>query len=312
MNVFIAWSGQRSSDAAQFLYDWLPVVIQSVKPFMSSESIRKGSRWSQEISQSLSDCSFGILCLTSENLQSEWIHFEAGALSKVIGDVHVVPLLIGISATDVQQPLAQFQSVVPNRDEILKLLRTINEALGDGGLVDAVLVKSFDSQWGEFETKIAEFATPSERVEKHGEQRSDRSLLEEVVGLVRDQSRSLSMFDDRIRHSEYSNRRSMEHEFLRREAEKVRRDEDRDASRGAMNDSVNDTWELFEDRLLRFEGKADGKRTLYVLQDHSKEELDHDNLVILEERFGVPFQITYLTPKEFSDKQREILKNYEV
>ena len=43
-NVFISWSGARSKLIADTLYEWLPMVVQSVKPWMSSHSIDKGSR----------------------------------------------------------------------------------------------------------------------------------------------------------------------------------------------------------------------------------------------------------------------------
>ena len=39
----------------------------------------------------LSPASYGIICLTPENLASPWIHFEVGALFKGSGESHVCP-----------------------------------------------------------------------------------------------------------------------------------------------------------------------------------------------------------------------------
>ena len=40
MKVFLSWSGEASKEAATALYNWLPTVIQTVKPYMSAENIR--------------------------------------------------------------------------------------------------------------------------------------------------------------------------------------------------------------------------------------------------------------------------------
>jgi len=43
-NVFISWSGERSGLVAAALHDWLPMVVQTADPWMSSEGIEKGTR----------------------------------------------------------------------------------------------------------------------------------------------------------------------------------------------------------------------------------------------------------------------------
>jgi hypothetical protein len=100
MKVFIAWSGDRSLRVAQTLREWLPTVVQRVEPFMSERDIRTGARWRAEVANQLQDCQFGILCLTSDNLQSEWLHFEAGALSKIQEKGGVTSLLLGVTAAE--------------------------------------------------------------------------------------------------------------------------------------------------------------------------------------------------------------------
>src|SRR4051794_33907999 len=109
MKVVISWSGQLSHGVALALRDWLPSVIQSIEPFVSSEDIDKGARWSSDIPKELEDSSFGILCIPTQNLDAPWVNFEAGALSKSLERSRVAPFLFGVDRTDVKGPLLQFQ-----------------------------------------------------------------------------------------------------------------------------------------------------------------------------------------------------------
>lgn len=96
-NVFISWSGERSRWVADALRDWLPAVLQSVKPWMSAD-IKKGTRGQTTISDKLDKVKVGIVCLTPENLQEPWILFEAGALSKAVDkNSYVCTYLLGDS-----------------------------------------------------------------------------------------------------------------------------------------------------------------------------------------------------------------------
>ena len=94
MKVFISWSGKRSQALANMLRDWLPNVIQAIKPWMSDVDIDKGSRWSKDIALQLEESKVGIICLTPENLEAPWILFEAGALSKSLEKTYVCPFFI--------------------------------------------------------------------------------------------------------------------------------------------------------------------------------------------------------------------------
>src|SRR4051812_34315853 len=81
MLVFLSWSGQRSKAVAEELERWLRQVIQTVEPWISTD-IDKGLRWGPELSDRLEGSKIGIICLTKDNLDTRWILFEAGALSK--------------------------------------------------------------------------------------------------------------------------------------------------------------------------------------------------------------------------------------
>src|SRR5262245_20899010 len=118
MKVFISWSGNTSHAIALVLRDWLPSVLQSIEPFVSSEDTEKGARWATEIAQRLSDTLFGILCVTGENLSSPWLNFEAGALSKSLDKSKVSPFLVGLRPVDLVGPLSQFQATLPQFDDV--------------------------------------------------------------------------------------------------------------------------------------------------------------------------------------------------
>jgi TIR domain len=61
MKVFISWSGERSQILAQALREWLPMVLQSVDPWLSQADIEAGERWAEKIAKELEGCNFGIL-----------------------------------------------------------------------------------------------------------------------------------------------------------------------------------------------------------------------------------------------------------
>jgi hypothetical protein len=129
MKVFIGWSGDVSKAVATALHDWLGRVIQAVKPWMSDEDLDKGARWSTTIARELQDARVGVVCLTRDNLTNPWIHFEAGALAKVVEESFVWTYLFHVKNTDVVGPLSQFQHTTEKKEDTKKLVETINRAL---------------------------------------------------------------------------------------------------------------------------------------------------------------------------------------
>jgi hypothetical protein len=112
LKVFISWSGEKSYGIARELGKWLPYIIQAIKPFVSSGNIRKGARWSDVLAEELKETQYGIICITRQNVMSPWINFEAGALSKMIGQSYVSPLLFDVEPSRLRGPLSQFQATV--------------------------------------------------------------------------------------------------------------------------------------------------------------------------------------------------------
>jgi TIR domain len=152
MKVFISWSGENSHKVATALHDWLPYIIQAVKPFISSGDILKGERWTDVLANELEDTRFGIICLTSSNIESPWLHFEAGALSKSIDRSSLSPFLFQVKPSDVEGPLAMFQSTVFEKEDIFNLLTSINQRLEPPRRLDITLLRhTFETWWPQLE-----------------------------------------------------------------------------------------------------------------------------------------------------------------
>ena len=189
MKVFLSWSGHKSHKIALVLRDWFPSVIQSIVPYVSSEDIDKGARWSTDIAKELEDSTFGILCVTKENINAPWLTFEAGALSKTIDKSFVCPFLYDIKRSEVNGPILHFQSTVLEKEDIKKLLKTMNTACGDDALPEQRLEKAFDVWYPTLEAELNKAKdlkgeTVEEEIQKTDNHHSSE-ILEEILELSR-------------------------------------------------------------------------------------------------------------------------------
>jgi hypothetical protein len=187
MKVFISWSGERSRGVAEALRWWLPKVIQAIQPWMSASDIEKGTRWRSGISRELEKSSIGIICLTRENLESPWIHFEAGALSKQEQNTYVCTYLYGLDPADIKDPLAQFQTTKAQEEDTRRLIYTINNALGEGRLLEAEVDEQFDIWWPKLDERLNALPFVQESRESP---RDIREIVGEILELVRFSARA--------------------------------------------------------------------------------------------------------------------------
>jgi hypothetical protein len=182
MRVFLSWSGQRSLTVASVLRDWLPLVLQGCQPWLSSDDVRKGSRWQVEVGDALQEPLAGILCLTRDNIASPWLVFEAGAISKAIrGTSFVCTYLIDVDNADVPLPLGMFQSTAATRSETLKLLRDLNDLMTPPVPADR-LGKLFDTFWTDLEVAIS---TARSMPVGATQSRDASDILQEILETVR-------------------------------------------------------------------------------------------------------------------------------
>ena len=183
MNIFLSWSGEQSRLAAEAVQDWLPLVINAVKPWHSREDIGAGKRWSHEIQLKLEQTKFGILFITPSNLSKPWIMFEAGALAKSLEDTYVCPYLLNLKTTDIPGgPLAQFQAKVADREGTWQLVQTINSAIKDDPIPEKQLEKAFEKWWPELQEKLENL--PDDPASLPVE-RNPNEMTEEILTIVR-------------------------------------------------------------------------------------------------------------------------------
>jgi hypothetical protein len=194
MKVFLGWSGGRSYEVAKAFEEWLPKVIQAIDPFISSE-IPKGKRWGAVIADELEDTKVGIICVTKENLNENWILFEAGALSKT-KDAYVCTFLLDLKSTDIEEPLASFQHTTFEKEDIRKLMDTINETVEksrERSLREDLLNSTFDKFWSGIEAKLKDIvAKPSEVVLPS---RDPQDMIEEILEIARRLDRWQEQYD---------------------------------------------------------------------------------------------------------------------
>lgn len=204
MKVFLSWSGERSEQMAEFLKLWLKEVIQAVDPWVSSD-IEKGIRWSPKISAELEESKIGIICLTRENLDENWILFEAGALSKT-KDARVCTFLLDLKSADIKPPLGQFQHTQFEEEDVRKLIGTINEAVreaDEAALDEKLLDKSFNRCWQELEKAFKKIKDQTPEAKKPS--RPTDEMIQETLDLVRAMdNRQRQEQRERLEYASYS------------------------------------------------------------------------------------------------------------
>ena len=163
MRILFSFSGTRSRGVAEILASWLRLIIQSIEPWISSE-MEKGSRWLFELNHQLEQSDVGIICLTSDNLNSPWICYEAGALSK-LNNSHICTFLFDIEPKEIKLPLSQFQYTIAQKSDVKRLVRTLNniaKSQGEHVISENDLDELFNQLWPKLESQLNEIPLPSE------------------------------------------------------------------------------------------------------------------------------------------------------
>ena len=184
--IFISWSGSVSHQMALILREWLPSLFAGIETWVSSEDIQKGTRWSTELAKQLNETSFGIICLDPSNIYSPWINFEAGALSKYISHSKIFPILYRLSPTDLNGPLAQFQITVFEKQDILKLVKSINMELGDTKLDNSILEKSFSKLWTKLEKPLKKIKVSEKNNRASTISKNESGLTETEIRILKE------------------------------------------------------------------------------------------------------------------------------
>ena len=185
MKVFISWSGEASQRVAETLHTRLPSILQHIKPWSSFKDIGPGERWASNIAFELQHSDFAIVCMTPENLKSEWISFEVGSLSKSLGAARICPYLIGFSPSDLTGPLVQFQAVEATEEGTWRLVQSLNDLAETHPLDPARLREAFGAWWPEIgevlESVLSSLPSRSRERETAEAEPTNRALLEEIL-----------------------------------------------------------------------------------------------------------------------------------
>ena len=204
MKIFVSWSGRTSRQIAEFLYGWLPSVVQAIEPRMSSADVAKGERWSFELDRML-EVESAILCLTPTNLRNSSMLFEAGALANRAGGAgFVVALLYEVSPTQIEAPLQQFQAISFGKEELWGLVKRMN-SLCPVPVNESSLVRSFERNYHEVVSAVDMFEAVLKR-EKRGETQPRRptdEILSDLLSTQRSLFDKLNSIDRMLRRLPY-------------------------------------------------------------------------------------------------------------
>lgn len=206
MKVFISWSGKFSKECAELLSSWIKCTLQASEPWISSKDIDKGSLWFNEISDQLKDTKVGIVCLTKDNKEKPWILFESGALAKGITANRVCTFLINIKPSDVDNPLAQFNHTVPDKEGMKALISTINNELGDKALESTILDQVFETYWPSFEKDFETIIKSKPKTNSEEPIRSENEILEEILYTTRTMDRRIRLLEKQERSTDDRNK----------------------------------------------------------------------------------------------------------
>lgn len=154
MNILLSWSKPQSHAIASALYEWLPIVIPGISPWISSKDISKGREWFKELQAKLQKAKICIICLTPENFRSPWIFYETGAISKNGSDVLICPYLFDITPHVLADgPLSHFQCTEGNKDDTLALIKSLDKAFSQGHDFESIKER-FETHWPSFLEKL--------------------------------------------------------------------------------------------------------------------------------------------------------------
>lgn len=201
MNVFISWSGPRSKAVAEALTSWMKCVIQSVKPWISTQNLDSGTVWFNEINEQLQSTSIGIICITQENKNNPWILFETGALAKGLDNGRIYTFLVDLDEKDLSPPLSQFNHTFPtNFESMKKLVSSLNRLSPTSSLDATTLDKVFAIYWDQFQQDFRT-ALDNNKPGKKVEKRSGDDILEEILISVRGVAQRVAMLEMQQNHN---------------------------------------------------------------------------------------------------------------
>jgi hypothetical protein len=155
------------------LKEWLEAHFSrdGISVFVSSE-IKKGSLWLPAVNVELQRADAGLVCLTAKSLDSEWVLFEAGALSTAValrtGEARIFTYLLGVHPAALPSPLSAYQSTVSTMEDTFRLVNSLLGYLNR----DQMNVEAFAPAWDDLWARL-------QRIEKE----PVTTIFPDLVGL---------------------------------------------------------------------------------------------------------------------------------
>ena len=151
MDVFITWAGRPSQEIALILRDWLPKVTDGCSYFVSSEGLKPVKMWHGNLAEALQRSTFVIACITPDNRDSTWLHFESGCVLKDMKKDCLFPIWFEVEEID--QPLGAWQGGPYGKASVFGLVRQLRSDAGHA--VDSETLQSIiDEHWPKLNAKI--------------------------------------------------------------------------------------------------------------------------------------------------------------
>lgn len=147
VDVFLSWSTERSKVIGKLVNDWLSNVFPTLDIYYSPEKIEAGQKWRDSVGEGLKDNYIGLFFLVEENITSEWINFEAGAISNTVGEARVIPVLHDLNPEQISGPLSQFQAQKLNKNGLHAIVSVINKSLDEKRQIGLEKMNTIFEKW---------------------------------------------------------------------------------------------------------------------------------------------------------------------
>jgi len=203
VSVFICWSGARSHKLALAAEALLRTTLCLEKEdVFVSDRIDKGVAWFDAIVKHLETSKVGIVCLTAENVESPWLHFESGALAlrlerdqdagaptkPLTPRNRLFTLLHGVTGAELKGPLGAYQATSTTELEMATMIQSIAQILGGPHLEAVTARETMNSAWEKFKKALDELAIPARDLIRELDSWFQRKTFNEPLHCCADQS----------------------------------------------------------------------------------------------------------------------------
>jgi hypothetical protein len=126
-----------SQEIAEALITWLESIFGNNIEVFFSPKIDPGTRANNIIWWQLENAEDGLLILTADNIGAPWLMFEAGAISKKVGQSMVTPILFNRKPNEREYPIWDFEYIEFSKEHFLKLINDISSKVNFGNAESA-------------------------------------------------------------------------------------------------------------------------------------------------------------------------------